>query len=174
MRKAFLIGTNHRYQILGELARVTSSQWDEFIEMLRNVISRNGIRGIAEEMSKESLRKKHFCRVESFACQLAEELGIAHRYCDPDTATRAALSITDFERRERYWLEQLQSFDGFPAVFILGSEHFESFENLLKHSGFETVEVVRDWVPSDYVPDDELEQRFFEQATNHPGHKRES
>jgi hypothetical protein len=36
------------------------------------------------------------------------------------------------------------------------------------------VEVVRDWMPSGYVPDDELEQRFFEQATNHPGHKRES
>ena len=133
--------------------------------MLRNVISRNKIRGVAEEMSKEVL-KRRLCPDESFACQLADELGVGHRYCDPDTATRKKLSIPNGKqghaKRERYWLEQLQTFDRFPALFIMGADHFESFRDLLRQSGFEVVELERDWVPSDYVTDDELERRFFE------------
>ena len=134
--------------------------------MLRNVISRNKIRGISEEMNREALRKKHFCPDESFACQLADELGIEHRYCDPDTATRNKLFIPEgkegYPQRERYWLEQLQTFDRFPVLFIMGADHFQSFGDLLRQSGFEVVKVERDWVPSDFVTDEELERRFFE------------
>jgi len=128
--------------------------------VLRHLIARNEIRGIAEEMNKESL-KRHFCPDESIAFQLAQELGIGHRYCDPDTATRAERSIEkgNFEKRELYWLEQLQTFDGFPALFIMGADHFESFKNLLIQSGFQVCEVCRDWVPSDSRGDDL--DRFF-------------
>jgi hypothetical protein len=50
--------------------------------------------------------------------------------------------------RERYSLEGLQSFDGFPALFMLGANHFANFMDLLKQSGFQVFEVVRDWKPS--------------------------
>jgi hypothetical protein len=139
VRKVFLIGTNHRYQMLGELFTVTQSQREESIPMLRDLLKRNEIRAIAEEMNKESLRK-HFCRDESFACQVADALGIGHRYCDPDTATGEALSIPRGKEgnpgKERYWLEQLQTFHRFPALFIMGADHFESFRNLLMQSVF--------------------------------------
>ena len=155
--KVFLIGTYHRYQMRGGFFSVTSSQWEEFIAMLRNVIFQNGLCSIAEELNKEDL-KRHFCPDESSACQLADELGVEHRYCDPDTATRNKLSIPEGKeghpKREQYWLEQLQSFNRFPGLFIMGADHFESFRDLLRQSGFEVVEVERDWVPSDYSEDD--------------------
>jgi hypothetical protein len=165
MRKVVLLGTNHRYQMFGELSPVTPTQFEEFIAMVRDVIARNGIRSIGEEMNKESL-KKHFCRGESFTYQVAQELGIEHRYCDPDSATRKSLSIPEGEegwpKREQYWLERLQTFNEFPAMFIMGARHFKSFRNLLRQSGFEAIEVERDWVPSDFVTDEEVERRFFE------------
>jgi hypothetical protein len=72
---------------------------------------------------------------------------------------RKALSIPGGKegdrKREQYWVEQLQTFDGFPALFILGADHFESFKELLIHSGFHVFEAARDWVPSDYVVDGE-------------------
>jgi hypothetical protein len=91
-----------------------------------------------------------------FACQLAEELGIAHRYCDPDKPTRDPRSIPEGKeghpKRERNWVRatakpliDLQCFS------LWGADHFESFRDLLRESRFEAVEVVRDWVPSDYA-----------------------
>jgi hypothetical protein len=130
---------------------VTQSQFEEFIEMLRDTIARNGIRGIAEQMNIEGLRKWG-CQEHSIGCQLARELGMAHDYSDPDEPTRKALSIEKGKQgdpeRERYWLERLQSFDKFPVLFILGANHFERFTSLLTQSGFQVFEVVRDWKPS--------------------------
>ncbi len=151
MHKVFLVGTNHRYQMCTRFTAVTQSQFEEFIEMLRDTIARNGIRGIAEEMNIEGLRKWG-CQEHSIGYQLARELGIAHDYSDADEATRKARSIEKGKQgdpeRERYWLERLQSFDKFPVLFVLGSNHFESFTSLLTQSGFQVFEVVRDWKPS--------------------------
>jgi hypothetical protein len=81
-----------------------------------------------------------------------DQLGLAHDYSDADEATRKALSIEKGKqadpKRERYWLERLQSFVEFPVLFILGARHFESFTRLLTQSGFQVFEVVRDWKPS--------------------------
>jgi hypothetical protein len=118
--------------------------------MIRAVIARHGIRGIAQEMSPEGVHALQ--KTGSVGFSLCRELGLAHLYCDPDAATREALFIPKGEegnpKRERYWLEQLQAFAGFPALFILGANHFESFKNLLTQSGFQVIEIVRDWEPS--------------------------
>jgi hypothetical protein len=163
VHRVFLIGTCHDYQLRGEFSKVTSNQRDGFIAMLRDLTKRNAICGIGEEMNKEGL-KRHFCLAESFARQVADELGIEHRYCDPDSATRKRLGIPESEagwpQRERYWLEQLQALNRFPALFIMGAEHFESFRDLLRQAGFEAIEVERDWVPSDFVPDEECNGDF--------------
>jgi hypothetical protein len=52
VRKVFLVGTCHDYQLLGEFSKVTKAQLDEFIEMLRDVIERDRIRSTGEEMTK--------------------------------------------------------------------------------------------------------------------------
>ena len=121
-------------------------------DVTSDTIARNGIRGIAEEMNIEGLRKWG-CQEHSIGYQLARELGIPHDYSDPDEPTRKALSIEKGKQgdpeRERYWLERLQSlFDKFPVLFILGANHFERFTSLLTQSGFQVFEVVRDWKPS--------------------------
>jgi hypothetical protein len=72
MRKVFLIGTNHRYQMVSAFTPVTESQFNEFIVLVRELISRNEIRGIAEEMSVEVLRNWG-CNDPSIAYQLAQE-----------------------------------------------------------------------------------------------------
>jgi hypothetical protein len=54
-----------------------------------------------------------------------------------------------YPKRERYWLEQLQTFDRFPALFIMGR-----FRDLLRQSGVEVVEAECDWAPSDFVTDE--------------------
>jgi hypothetical protein len=133
MRKVFLIGTNHEFQMVTPRTAVTEDQFEKFRTLLRELIKQHSIRGIAEEMSLESLRKWRCPDPSSIAYQLAKELGIAHRYCDPDSTTRIARE--DWEKRERYWLEQLETFDGFPAIFIMGANHFDSFNSLLKESG---------------------------------------
>ena len=90
------------------------------------------VRAIAEESSHEVLAQNH--AVQSVCEQIAHAMGIAHRYCDPDSRQRQALDIrherdirldaffngweTDERRlereirasyaaRERYWLNQL-------------------------------------------------------------------
>jgi hypothetical protein len=47
--KVLQIGTNHRYQMVSAFTPVTESQFEEFIAMLRDLISQHEIRGIAEE-----------------------------------------------------------------------------------------------------------------------------
>ena len=148
MRSVYLAGTAHRYQRDSTL--VPESQIEELRKMLREIIEQKGIRGIAEEMSKDGLPFSRNRR--SVGKQLADQLGLAHDYSDPDEATRKALSIEKGKqadpKRERYWLERLQSFVEFPVLFILGARHFESFTSLLTQSGFQVFEVVRDWKPS--------------------------
>ena len=143
MREIYLIGTDHRYQ-QGFAFGVSESVFAEFRALLRSAISRHGIRGITEEMNVDTLRIPS----GSLAFHLATELGLAHRYCDPDRAIRQARAMKTPQDRERYWIEQLQGFDGFPAIFICGSTHVDSFKSLLSEAGFAAFVFVPDWEPS--------------------------
>jgi hypothetical protein len=91
--------------------------------MIRAVIARHGIRGIAQEMSPEGVHALQ--KTGSVGFSLCRELGLAHLYCDPDAATREALFIPKGEegnpKRERYWLEQLQAFAPFGRNLIINS-----------------------------------------------------
>jgi hypothetical protein len=156
-RKVFLIGVNHEFQMVGRFTAVSEEQFEKFRIMLRDLIKQHGIRGIGEEMNVEALHK--WGSGPSIACELANELGIAHRYCDADTASRKK---EGYPGKERYWLEQLEVFDGFPAFFIMGADHVDNFNNLLRESGFETQVVVRDLESIGFIGADETLRRFFQ------------
>lgn len=145
MNAIFLFGTDHRYQ-RGFALGVEPTIFDAFRVALRGVIARRGIRGIAEEMSVEGLGNNSNV-AGSIGFQLAKELCLPHLYCDPDTETRKARSITSILDRERYWLDQLRNFEVFPALFILGSSHVESFCSALAHAGIRTLIDEQDWEP---------------------------
>ncbi len=113
---------------------------------------------IAEEMSLEALQKSHHPSLppgESVPFQAAKELGRPCKYCcPPDRATRDRLGISpygdtpeDNEKREAYWLEQLEKLGLFPCLFVLGSSHVTSFSNLLKKSGYKAEIVHAEWWP---------------------------
>jgi hypothetical protein len=150
MREVYLIGVNHKYQLgLSPIIPVdaTPGDFEEFRDLLRDVVARHDIGGIAEEMSVGGLRK-HFIQGDSVPCILAGEIGLPHRYCDPDLVTREALGIKTPKEREAYWLEQLAMFDKFPALFISGADHINSFQSLLTDSGFRPFVVANDWESS--------------------------
>lgn len=148
-RAVHLIGVNHKYQLGPDGAipvDATPEDFAEFGNLLRAVIARHGIRGIAEEMSLFALRK-HFVSGDSFPYRVAIEIGLPHRYCDPDADTRRALSIVSMKQREQYWIKELITFDTFPVLFILGADHIDSFEGLLVESALQPFVIARDWEP---------------------------
>jgi hypothetical protein len=74
MRSVCLVGTSHNYQRDSSL--VQESQIGEFRKMLCETIQREGLRGIAEEISKDSLHLSRNRR--SVGKQLGDELGLVH------------------------------------------------------------------------------------------------
>ena len=152
------MGTRHRFQGWRKILCFTPKhQLDEFKTFLQRAIHDYGIRSVAEEMSIEALTT--YSRADmppgkSIPCLAAEELDLPHKYCDPDSAKRHELSITDDDndedrkKREAEWLAQLVHFASFPCLFVLGSEHTFSFSDLLKASGFKPILLEQEWWPS--------------------------
>jgi hypothetical protein len=151
MRTVYLIGTCHKYQFgpipFGDTKDI---EFTEFREALRNAIQRYDVRGVGEELCLETLGKwkRHWPCGDSVACSLALEMGLPHRYCDPDDATRKMERIVRPNDKEPYWIAQLRVIDRFPTLFILGADHVVRFERLLAASGMQPSVVVRDWKPS--------------------------
>jgi hypothetical protein len=70
-----LIGTRHDYQ------RPGCQGAGQFRAQVEAACRKHGIRLLAEEMSLDAL---HLCGAHRSVCQeVADSLGIAHRYCDP-------------------------------------------------------------------------------------------
>jgi hypothetical protein len=160
----YVIGTLHRYQgtyNVGLQATATKDELDQFRVFLKEKVHKHGIRSIAEEMSVEALHKyphPDLASGESLPLQLANELNLAHKYCcPPDRATRDRLGLSpagmpntpdDIKKREAYWLEKLKELNSFPCLFILGSDHADSFPPLLVESQLATTLVIKEWKPT--------------------------
>jgi hypothetical protein len=161
-RTVALIGTSHTFQRPGH---ATESEFRKFIG---DACAKLKVRAIAEEMSLEALAQQNAS--ESICEQIAKARGWLHRYCDPNDEQRRALNLrgrtcielqgfyggstrqqieqalaADHAIRERYWLEQLFQLDSWPALFVCGADHIDSFCSMLKNKGVEVNVVVRDW-----------------------------
>ncbi len=151
MRTVYLIGVNHKWQLgLNSIIPVvdaTAEDFEEFRHLLRTTVTCHGVRGIAEEMSVDAL-KRQFVEGDSVPCSLAAETCLPHRYCDPGIEIQQNLNIKTDQEREKYWLEQIISFDLFPLLFIVGACHINSFQSLLTVSGLQPFIVERDWKAS--------------------------
>jgi hypothetical protein len=129
-------------------------------------------RGIAEEMSVESL--KIHGAMDSIPRQVANELGIAHLYADPDSNERTLLGLAvdedsirlplwlsdksseeieaavaeDRAKREREWIRRVIQFDKSPLVFVCGRDHAHGFHEQLREAGFDATLYSPNWKPS--------------------------
>lgn len=165
MNVAYIIGTSHPYQI----SDGNSSQADEdaYRNLLQEACSKYRIRAIAEEMSTEGLNGG-----ESLAEILSQRMSLCYRACDPDSSEREQLGIvneglvkiramqdgcdeakltdairSEYRKREEYWLQKLQDLDEWPALFICGANHVESFQELLSMNSIAVVVLAQDWEP---------------------------
>jgi hypothetical protein len=155
-----VVGTSHTIQ-------TTDLELKLFLESLCREFE---VRAVAEEMSEEALAEKH-CAA-SIPMQVANALRVPHRFCDPNRAERAKLEIRQendiraeaflsnstlseseivarvaesHAKRERYWLEQLNSLSVWPVLFICGADHVASFCRLLKQQGIVAHVAAEDW-----------------------------
>lgn len=163
-----LVGTSHIYQ----MTKSSTPEGKEIKSYLCELCSGHHIVAIGEEMSIETL--EGYESKESVPMSLTLDLGLQHCFCDPSPAEKIRLNIQqendvrthaqgflhncsedeintriqdEYKKREKYWLEQLQSFDKWPLLFICGANHVESFSKLLIATGIEVLVASKDWEP---------------------------
>jgi hypothetical protein len=138
-----LFGLNHHnYQFPDSEIFIYASEQErnELRGSLLTAISERNIQGIAEEISLEALQQRSISG-GSTVCRFAAKVGLPYRDCDLNPRESN-------EQREQTWIEQLSAFATFPVLFVLGASHVDSFERLLRKSGFQPFIVVRDWKAS--------------------------
>ena len=166
----YLVGTNHAHQFESQ----SDGDSVAFAAYLSDLCSQHRIDHIAEELNDEAIAMWE--AKGSVAKSVATNFSISHRFCDPEYEDRRRLGIlTDRETakklgfspfwtraqehqvtaevrktwptRERFWLDQLRLDTFERCAFVLGSEHVETFGQLLTREGF-TVHVTHvDWKP---------------------------
>ena len=162
MRHVMLIGTSHKYQLRGTPAA------DAFRTFIEQVCATKPFRAIAEDMSLEGLTNRQASR--SVCEEIAIELGLCHRYCDPDNQQRSTLGIrqkniikiegwlsgrseenirqeisTSHSIREQCWLDKLLDLERWPVLFVCGACHIESFGRLAEANGLSVDVAAVDW-----------------------------
>ncbi len=167
MRKIILVGTAHSYQCLGYGA-------DEYVGQFRGLLCPickvHGVRAVAEEYCEANVTRVGAS--ESVAQSVCCEMGLSHQFSDASEEVRKQLGIIgvqeirligfhknwtvdtikaaireDNAKREGYWLKRLLELNIWPAIFICGADHCDSFAELLRESGIQVTVAVADWKP---------------------------
>jgi hypothetical protein len=162
MKAVVLVGTAHTIQ-LGQLGDIKA-----FEERLLALCNEFEVLAIGEEMSTDVLASRGVS--ETIGARVARKLGLPHIYCDPSPAERKRLDITsvqdiqlqafhemwtDQQKRdrlaehfatvERYWLDRLRDTNKWPALYVCGANHVDSFGRLLEASGHRAPIADADW-----------------------------
>jgi hypothetical protein len=167
--KVIVVGTSHTIQIADPALK-------PFLEGLCRDFN---VRAVAEEMNKEALAEKN-CS-SSIPMEIASDLQMAHKFCDPNMTERAKLEIRQenqiklqawrsgttlsdselaahvkesYAKRERYWLEQLCTLNTWPVLFICGADQVGSFCELLEQQGIAAYVAAEDWASNNTVERD--------------------
>jgi hypothetical protein len=141
----YVIGTDHIFQYRHSSETDQHLLADAFLLYLRQVAESFNAQVIAEEFSIEAFAD--FSKPPSIAQEVAADLGIEHRYCDPTQSEREKLSISssDLRRREQHWLDSLRDCCAKTIVFICGASHTTSFQSLLSETGIEAHILCENW-----------------------------
>ena len=98
---------------------------------------------LAEEFSAEALRDTD--EPDSTAQTVAEKLGIAHRFCDPNTLERVEHGIRKDKDRENFWIKRIRANEEDAILFICGENHLNSFSAELMEAGFQAEIISQGW-----------------------------
>lgn len=160
-RNLILIGTSHRFQ----LGNDASPEVEAFKRFVAISCKQYHVLAIGEEASGSELSSGCL----SNCAQVARDIRISHRYCDPTPEQRSRLHIEDVNdllmgkpdidilrdqrirashaARESYWLDQLFVQDIWPTLFILGALHVLPFQGLALGAGIYVRVCSSDWDP---------------------------
>ena len=149
----YLVGTHHELQHTGAIWKertapeIVERARREFQSYLREKVLELSPALVAEELSQDLLT---YMNGRSIAGDVAEELGIEHRLCDPGREERERLGIPgraddltgqareqQFEIRERCWLECISDRFDSAVLFVCGAEHTSGFEARLVEKGWQ-------------------------------------
>jgi len=106
-----------------------------FDSHVAELIATNDFALLAEEFSKEARRKAHASATT--LQRFAKEKGIEHRFCDPNSIERKEQGIDNDNKRERFWLDQIEGCKDCNILFVCGGKHFDSFAAKLIGAGFD-------------------------------------
>lgn len=147
IRLVHIVGTSHVFQRPPPTRREEALQFKGYLGRL---CRKHSVAAIGEELSVEDLQGRDL--KGSICDDVALELGIEHRYCNPSRATQASLAIPQgregFAARESYWLGQLIDLGCWPCVFVCGAGHVARFKQVLSANGLVPLVARRDWVPN--------------------------
>ena len=143
MVHVLILGTQHPYQV----GTAGDEAAEQFEQVISEAITRLGLRGIAEEMNQEWL--EHLFKVDaSIGERVANSLGLSHKNCEPNDATKREIGIKSRldARLEVFWASEIKKcFESFPILFVCGSLHAKSMVVRLEKVGLATEILWRDW-----------------------------
>lgn len=145
----FLIGINHEVQYTNEYTDVSLNQ--AFAKYLGEQSERFNVTLIAEEFNLEA---GSLSRATAYTAKdVADKLGIGHRFCDPNSSERKALGIPrekedrdkNFRMREQFWFDKIKDNLHESIIFICGVDHVERFASLMFTKGHEVKILNKNW-----------------------------
>jgi len=160
-KKIIIVGTSHALQC-GKEKHHTKEQIEDFKLFVRNLIEKENIKCIAEEMNDTGLSEYEVKNTIPF--KIADELSILHRYIDLKEEQLVDLCIcrdqidmyadiiinrSIFQElrdlltdkllhpiRERFWLARILNINKWPTLLICGADHGDNMRDLINSIGY--------------------------------------
>jgi len=165
-RLIYIFGTDHKYQ--REDPSLSQYQIDKFKTDIEKLCVELNIRLLAEENNLEA-QEEHALN-HSLLHQSSNKLNIEHIYCDPNRRERNEHGIQQendirasfmfktvdeqdilkkvyesHKKRESLWLNRIEKVNTWPVLVLCGSNHVNSFSNLVKEQGYKLEILFEDW-----------------------------
>ena len=171
-RQVHIVGTGHHYQLGAGFAfggfQCTTEDQAAFLSMLRELVQREFLGAVAEELNQQALQEAGGSR--SVPQALAAELGLPHLFCEPDRTERTQLGIRDensirisafpktldativqrlaaesWRLWEEEWLKRLVRLNSSRTLFVCGANHVGPFVARATDHGFQVVVSHANW-----------------------------
>lgn len=147
----YLIGVHHQLQSNSDHDFASLRRY--FIQYLSQIVSGLKVQLIAEENSSEALGG-----FSSTLAELAQQLNVEHRYCDPNSLERKEAGIMRRDeynspedkraadiKREKIWLSRIDPNKAQNVLFICGANHVTSFILLLRQNNWDVKLLSEHW-----------------------------
>lgn len=152
MTTVYLIGVDHEVQYTNNgMGRTKSNIVYLFTNHLRDCVERLAVGLIAEEYSEEALRA-----YKPTVQNIARNLSIDHRFCDPDSNERKKHGIgnKEYQMRMYYWFDCIRDSLDKNILFICGDNHIQDFKEILVNNGLHSEIISRSWGKDLHPSDD--------------------